>query len=121
VFMSFLRKRNKDIAAYLLRARTAEPLLANGSETKFVSRQWLGKYVPAATDTQETIEVLLETVFSTRPVQGGYKEDNWGARVEAGSNTSTVTLRVVGTDEKGSLKSETVKYGRESQGTRTQE
>jgi hypothetical protein len=33
-------------------------------------------------------------------------------RVEAGSNTSTVTLRVVGGDEKGSLKSETVKYGR---------
>jgi hypothetical protein len=39
--------------------------------------------------------------------------------VEAGSNTSTVTLRVVGGDEKGSLKSETVKYGRKSQGTRT--
>jgi hypothetical protein len=31
--------------------------------------------------------------------------------VEAGSNTSTVTLRVVGGDEKGSFKSETVKYG----------
>jgi hypothetical protein len=29
--------------------------------------------------------------------------------VEAGSNTSTVTLRVVGGDEKGSLKSEIVK------------
>jgi hypothetical protein len=41
--------------------------------------------------------------------------------VEAGSNTSTVTLRVVGGDEKGSLKSETVKYGYESKGTRTQE
>jgi hypothetical protein len=41
--------------------------------------------------------------------------------VEAGSNTSTVTLRVVGGDEKGSLKSEPVKYGREYQGTRTQE
>jgi hypothetical protein len=37
--------------------------------------------------------------------------------VEAGSNTSTVTLRVVGGDEKGSLKSETVKYDCESQGT----
>jgi hypothetical protein len=35
-------------------------------------------------------------------------------RVEAGSNTSTVTLRVVGGDEKGSLKSETVRYGHES-------
>jgi hypothetical protein len=32
-----------------------------------------------------------------------------------------VTLRVVGDDEKGSLKSETVKYHRESQGPRTRE
>jgi hypothetical protein len=40
-------------------------------------------------------------------------------RVEVGSNTSTVTLRVVGGDEKGSLKTETVKYSREIQGTRT--
>jgi hypothetical protein len=40
-------------------------------------------------------------------------------RVEAGWNTSTVTLRVVGGDEKGSIKSETVKYGREFKGTRT--
>jgi hypothetical protein len=37
--------------------------------------------------------------------------------VDEGSNTSTVTLRVVGSDEKGSLKSETVKYGRKTQGT----
>jgi hypothetical protein len=42
-------------------------------------------------------------------------------RVEAGSNTSTVTLRVVGGDEKGSLESETVKYDIEFQGTRTRE
>jgi hypothetical protein len=42
-------------------------------------------------------------------------------RVEAVSNTSIVTLRVVGGDEKGSLKFETVKYGHESQGTRTRE
>jgi hypothetical protein len=42
-------------------------------------------------------------------------------RVEAGSNTSTVILRVIGGDEKGSLKSETVKYGHEAQGTRTLE
>jgi hypothetical protein len=42
-------------------------------------------------------------------------------RVEAGSNTSSVTLRVVGGDEKRSLKSEAVKYGYESQGTRTRE
>jgi hypothetical protein len=47
--------------------------------------------------------------------------DTSSPRVEAGSNTSTVTLRVVGGDENGSLKSETVKYGRESQRTRTKE
>jgi hypothetical protein len=40
---------------------------------------------------------------------------------KAGSNTSTVTLRVVGGNEKGNLKSETVNYGRKSQGTRTRE
>jgi hypothetical protein len=36
-------------------------------------------------------------------------------------NTSIVTLRVVGGDEKGSLKSETVKFGHECQGTRIRE
>jgi hypothetical protein len=41
------------------------------------------------------------------------------SRVEAGSNTSTVTLRVVVGDEKGSLESETVKYGHKYHGTRT--
>jgi hypothetical protein len=39
--------------------------------------------------------------------------------VEAGSNTSTVALRVVGGNGKGSLESETVKYGHESHETRT--
>jgi hypothetical protein len=41
--------------------------------------------------------------------------------MEAGSNTSTEALRAVGGDEKGSLDSETVKYDRESHGTRTRE
>jgi hypothetical protein len=41
--------------------------------------------------------------------------------VEAGSNTSTVALRVVGGDKKVSLESERVKYGLESYGTRTRE
>jgi hypothetical protein len=40
--------------AYLLKARIVEPekqpLLTNGSETTFISRQGLGKHVPAATD-----------------------------------------------------------------------
>jgi hypothetical protein len=43
-----------------------------------VSRQSMGKQVPAATNMHITIELLLETVFSTRFVQSGYKEDNRG-------------------------------------------
>jgi hypothetical protein len=42
-------------------------------------------------------------------------------RVEADSNTSTVNLRVVGGDEKGSLRSETVKEVNETKLTRTRE
>jgi hypothetical protein len=41
------------------------------------------------------------------------------SRVEAGSNTSTATPRVVGGDEKGSLESERVNYGHESHGSPT--
>jgi hypothetical protein len=36
------------------------------------------KHVPAATTTNTTPELPLETVFYTRSVQSGYKEDNWG-------------------------------------------
>jgi hypothetical protein len=92
-----------------------------------ISRQQIGKQVLAATNMHATIELLLETVFSTRSVQRDYKGDNRGnqvrivTRVEVGSNTSTVTLQVVGGDEKRSLTSETVKYGCESRGTRTRE
>jgi hypothetical protein len=38
--------------------------------------------------------------------------------VEADSNTSTLSLRVVGSNENGGLKSDTVKYGHEYHGTR---
>jgi hypothetical protein len=68
---------------YLLKARTVEPekqpLLANGSETTFISRQ----HVPAATNTCATIEELVETVFSIRSVQMVYKEDSLGNRVSS--------------------------------------
>jgi hypothetical protein len=61
------------VVTYLHEARTVEPekqpLLANGLETKFFSRQRLGKHVPAAADTHATIEVLLETAFSSRSVK----------------------------------------------------
>jgi hypothetical protein len=45
-----------------------------------------------------------------------FKNGTVHTRVEAGSNTSTVTLLVVGGDEKGSIKSQTIKYCRESLG-----
>jgi hypothetical protein len=54
---------------------------SGGEEIALVSRQLLGKHVPVATDTHATIEVLLETVFSSRSVQRGYEEDNWGNQV----------------------------------------
>jgi hypothetical protein len=52
-----------------------------------------------------TIEVTLETVFSTvvraERLRGGQLEQEYAhSRVEAGSNTSTVVLRVVGGDKK---------------------
>jgi hypothetical protein len=64
---------------------------------------------------------LITILGISRPVQQAVKNHQCDAsRVEAGSNTSTVVLRVVGGDEKGSLESETVKYGLESHGTRTE-
>jgi hypothetical protein len=75
------------IVTYLLKARTVEPkkqpLLANDPEITFVSGHDLDKHFPAATDKHATIEVLLETVFSTMFVQRGYKEDSWGNRVSS--------------------------------------
>jgi sulfate adenylyltransferase subunit 1 (EFTu-like GTPase family) len=70
----------------------------------------------SATTDMHTTEEQLEMVFSMWPVQRVYNENQSRrgeqTRVEAGLNTSTVTLRVVGGDEKGSLKTETVKYSR---------
>jgi hypothetical protein len=70
--------------AYLLKAKNGEPekqpLLTNGSETTSVSMQRLGEHIPAATDRHAILEVLLESVFSTRSVERGYKKDNWGNR-----------------------------------------
>jgi hypothetical protein len=45
----------------------------NSVACRAVSRQWLGKNVTASTDTHATIQVLLETVFSTRFVRRGIK------------------------------------------------
>jgi hypothetical protein len=74
-----------------------------------------GKHDPAATDTNATIEercflcdLCREVITRTDSAMSSVVTVT---RVEAGSNTSTVTLRVVGGDEKGSPESETVKYG----------
>jgi hypothetical protein len=73
-------------------------------------KAWSGIFLEELRKTMKSRskEPISETIQST-------------LRVEAGSNTSTVTLRVVRGDEEGSLKSETVKYGLKSQGTRTRE
>jgi hypothetical protein len=86
------------------------------SEETSIARQRLGKHVPAATNMQAIIEVSLETTFSIRSMQSGYKRSR--SRVEAGSLWFWTKAVVVGGDEKRRLKSERVKYGRESLGTR---
>jgi hypothetical protein len=45
-----------------------------------VSMQRIGKHVPAAMNTHAIIQLLLETVFYIRPVQRGYKKNNWETR-----------------------------------------
>jgi hypothetical protein len=75
-----LLTENYNIVAYLPRASTVEPekqpLLGNISGLTSVSRKRLDKHIPMATNTHETIEIRLETVFSTRSVLRVYKEDN---------------------------------------------
>jgi hypothetical protein len=67
----------------------------------------------------EALEAVISIRFSRSYRREFVREVERLTRVEAGSNTSTVTLRVIRGDEKGSLESETVKYGHESYGTRT--
>jgi hypothetical protein len=66
-------------------------------------KQQIGKLVPATTNTSAIVAV--GNGFSSRSIQSGYTEDNWSdpirSRVEAGSNTYTIALRVVGGKEKG--------------------
>jgi hypothetical protein len=49
----------------------------NNGVMKPVSRKRIGKYVPAAKNTHAAW-LLLETLFSTRSVQRGYKVESWG-------------------------------------------
>jgi hypothetical protein len=41
------------------------------------ARQWLGKHGPAAMNTQATIEELLDSAFSLRPVKYQRKEGDF--------------------------------------------
>jgi cytidine deaminase len=71
-----------------------------------------------------TTVITIELCFPCGPCRGyitRFPESSPVTSVEAESNTSTVTLRVVGGDEKGSLESETVKYGHQCHGPRTRE
>jgi hypothetical protein len=78
-----------------------------------IASQRLAKHTFPCQRIDSVIDELFEVVVSIRFAS----EVN--SRVEAGSNTSTVALRDVGGDEKRSLESEIIKYGRESHGTRT--
>jgi hypothetical protein len=69
-----------------------------------VALQRRGKHISAATNQHSTIEELMERCFIRGPCQGvisGQVYSLLHSCVEAGSNTSTVTLQVVGGDEKG--------------------
>jgi hypothetical protein len=75
-------------------------------------------------DRRRIVDELLEVVISLRfapTYKREFVREFNHSRVEAGLNTSTVALGVVGGDEKGNLESETVKYCRESHGTRIRE
>jgi hypothetical protein len=68
---------------------------------------------------QRITEELIYVVYSVHldVITGRCVIRSRESRVEAGSNTSTVALRVIVGDETGGLESERVKYGRESHGT----
>jgi hypothetical protein len=60
---------------------------------QLVSRLRIDKHVPPAMNTQTTIELLLETVFSALSVQSGYKVTNWGYPVSCQLSVETRDLR----------------------------
>jgi hypothetical protein len=95
------------LAATSRQATLQRPLLSNGSTNTAVVKQQQRNNGPRLGLTPRLTDRLTD-----RQSQCNFDFD---------SNTSTVTLRVVGGDEKETLRSETVKYRREAQGTRTRE
>jgi hypothetical protein len=106
------------IVTYLLKARTVEPekqpLLVNGSEIIFLSRQRLGKHIRIGL---QQYRYCWKRCFLRWSVPRRYKEENCGNRV---SNPRGGGVKYLHRDT-ACLKSETVKYAREFQGTRTRE
>jgi hypothetical protein len=71
--------------------------------------------------SQERLTVGRNIRLGSAKIIQGQVTDSLDSCVEAGSNTSTTSIRVVGGDDKGSLESEAVKYDREPHETRTRE
>jgi hypothetical protein len=69
--------------------------------------------------TRNGTRVITRSTADFQSIKSNFDSQNLSYPCGRGSNNSTVTLRVVEGDEKGSLKSETVKYGHESKGIRT--
>jgi hypothetical protein len=111
-----------DIVTWRLKAGIAEP------DRRSIASQRLAKHTFQQQRTRPLLANYLVSTFSwqkqfswirasdkyfpwirSRLQKRECREDRFMTHVEAGSNTSTVTLRVVGGDGKGSLKSETVK------------
>jgi hypothetical protein len=69
LFQDTLSSSDYSIVTWRLKAGRVE------SQTS-IARQWPGKQVSAATDTQATIEKLLETMFRVRSLQNGLKKSS---------------------------------------------
>jgi hypothetical protein len=89
-------------------SQKGRPLLGNG---------WLNTF--QVLRCQQIHVRCWAAVLVTRVITSVFGKTHWTNRT--GTLRSTVTLRVVGGNEKGNLDSETVKNGRESYGTRTRE
>jgi hypothetical protein len=133
--------RNDDTCHEFSREQRNQVLGIITAACRAVSRQGLGKHVPASTNTHSNITGLLETMFSTSSVQRGYKEEIWSLPCGSGveylhrspeSRRNPVLEGIIGPPSSwgykyedlalqvwGSFESETVKYDHESRGTRT--
>jgi hypothetical protein len=80
-------------------SRCYATIVEMGGYTRPISGQQLGKHVPAATKETECFFVVC-AMYVLRCYKQGTRAAESQSNVEAGSNTSTVALRVAGGDEK---------------------